>query len=129
MLSQAIERFSRENLNNINCVRGDVGNLQFDDGTFDIVLSMNGFHVFPDKKKGFYETFRVLKSGGIFCGCFYIKGQSLRTDFIVNSFLAKKGWFTPPFLTMERLAGELERLYSNVELSNMKSMVYFKCKK
>ena len=32
--------------------------------SFDIVLSMNGFHAFPDKKKAFRETHRVLKPGG-----------------------------------------------------------------
>ena len=29
--------------------------------TFDMVLSMNGFHAFPDKDHAFQETWRVLK--------------------------------------------------------------------
>jgi Methylase involved in ubiquinone/menaquinone biosynthesis len=36
-------------------VQGDVGKLTFDDCTFDAVLSMNGFHVFPDKEKAYAE--------------------------------------------------------------------------
>jgi len=38
--------------------------------SFDIVLSLNGFHAFPDKEAAYRETYCVLKPGGIFCGCF-----------------------------------------------------------
>lgn len=33
---------------------------------FDILLSMNKFHAFPDKMKAFEETARVIKQGGYF---------------------------------------------------------------
>ena len=78
MLEQAQKRFSSRSL--ITCVQGDVGNLQMDDETFDIVISMNGFHVFPDKQKAFREIWRTLKPGGDFIACFYIKEKSRRTD-------------------------------------------------
>ena len=32
----------------------------------DTVVSMNGFHAFPDKQKAFHEIWRVLKPGGNF---------------------------------------------------------------
>ena len=51
MLEQAKRRFNGHG--HIRCVQGDVGNLQMDDEAFDIVLSMNGFHAFPDKKRHF----------------------------------------------------------------------------
>lgn len=129
MLLQARERFSASKLSNVTCIQGDVGDLNFGDETFDIVLSMNGFHAFPDKEKAFFQTARVLKKDGIFCGCFYIKGQCKRTDFIVNFLLAKKGWFTPPFQSLEELRIKLLTMYSQVEIDNEKSMVYFKCVK
>lgn len=78
MLEQAKIRLNGQK--HIQCIQGDVGNLQMDDETFDIVLSMNGFHAFPDKIKAFQETWRVLKPGGDFIACFYIKGKSKRTD-------------------------------------------------
>ena len=34
----------------IRCVQGDVGNLQMDDAAFDVIVSMNGFHAFPNKE-------------------------------------------------------------------------------
>ena len=127
MLSLASKRFEDMGLSNITCMQGDVGNLEFEDNTFDILLSMNGFHAFPDKGKAFSETTRVLKHGGIFCGCFYIKGENKISDFVVRSFLSKKGWFTPPFQTFEELENVLHGLYSKVELFNEQSIAYFKC--
>ncbi|MDY3708603.1 MAG: methyltransferase domain-containing protein, partial [Treponema berlinense] len=96
---------------------------------FDIVLSMNGFHAFPDKQKAFRETCRVLKSGGDFIACFYIRGKSKRTDWLVKNILAKKGWFTPPFQTEEELKNTLQKMYKEVELHVDGSMAYFHCVK
>lgn len=100
-----------------------------DDETFDIVLSMNGFHAFPDKIKAFQETWHVLKPGGDFIACFYIKGKSKRTDWLVKNILSKKGWFTPPFQTEEELKEILDKLYQIIDIHIDGSMVYFHCKK
>ena len=51
--------------------QGDVGALPYADGIFDIVLSLNGFHAFPDKEAAYRELFRVLRPSG----CFYVKGE------------------------------------------------------
>ena len=127
MLEQAKRRLDGKA--HINFIQGDVGNLQMDDESFDIVLSMNGFHAFPDKQKAFSETCRVLKSGGDFIACFYIKGKSKRTDWLVKNILAKKGWFTPPFQTEEELKNTLQKMYKEVELHVDGSMAYFHCVK
>lgn len=127
MLEQAKRRLDGQA--HINFIQGDVGNLQMDDESFDIVLSMNGFHAFPDKQKAFSETCRVLKSGGDFIACFYIKGKSKRTDWLVKNILAKKGWFTPPFQTEEELKNTLQKMYKEVELHIDGSMAYFHCVK
>ena len=127
MLEQAKRRLDGKA--HINFIQGDVGNLQMDDESFDIVLSMNGFHAFPDKQKAFRETCRVLKSGGDFIACFYIKGKSKKTDWLVKNILAKKGWFTPPFQTEEELKNTLQKMYQEVELHVDGSMAYFHCVK
>ena len=127
MLNQSKEKAEKLKLKNIKFQQGDVGNLPYEDNSFDIVLSMNGFHAFPDKEKAFDETFRVLKEGGKFCGCFYIKGQSWKTDFIINNIYVKKGYFTPPFETLETLKQKLEKMYKKVEIGNVKSLVNFNC--
>lgn len=45
------------------------------------------------------EAYRVLKPGGIFCGCFYVKGEHRRTDWFVRHIYEKAGFFTPPYET------------------------------
>lgn len=127
MIEQAKQRLQERA--NISWVQGDVGNLPMDNDSFDIVLSMNGFHAFPDKKKAFQETWRVLKPGGKFIACFYIKGKSRITDWLVKNILSKKGWFTPPFPTEEQLQNILHRLYKNIDFHMDGSMVYFCCTK
>ena len=62
MLEQAKKRF--DEYAHIKCIQGDVSNLKMNDESYDIVVSMNGFHAFPDKKKAYQETWRVLKPGG-----------------------------------------------------------------
>ena len=127
MIEQAEKRLN--SYKHIRCIQGDVGNLQMDDGSFDIVVSMNGFHAFPDKKKAFKETWRVLKPGGDFIACFYIRGKSKKTDWLVKNILAKKGWFTPPFPTEEELKAVLQKMYKKIDFHVDGSMVYFHCVK
>ena len=126
MLEQAKKRIKE---NHVHFVQGDVGNLQAEDETFDIVLSMNGFHAFPDKRKAFAETNRVLKKGGKFIACFYIKDKSKRTDWLVKNILSKKGWFTPPFPTEEELTRILQQYYTAIDMHLNGSMLFFECVK
>ena len=127
MLEQAEKRLG--SYPQVRCIQGDVGNLPMADESYDIVLSMNGFHAFPDKQKAFSETWRVLKPGGDFIACFYIKGKAKRTDWLVKNILAKKGWFTPPLQTEEELRACLQKLYKDIDLHVDGSMVYFHCVK
>ena len=71
MLDQARKRLGSHA--HIKCIQGDVGNLQMENESVDTVVSMNGFHAFPDKQKAFHEIWRVLKPGGNFIACFYIR--------------------------------------------------------
>lgn len=114
---------------NVTFVQGDVGKLPFEDSSFDTVLSLNGFHAFPDKDAAFSETFRVLKPGGVFCGCFYIRGENRRTDWIVKRLYTLKGFFTPPYETLCSLHGRLSAMYGQVELDTVESMACFRCRK
>ena len=124
MLNQAKEKLRQPN---INLIRGDISCLPFEDNYFDIVLCMNGIHAFPNKEKAFNEIYRVLKKGGFFIGCFYIKGESKITDWLVNNVLSKKGWFSPPFYTKEEVHQLLSSKYLDINLNNNYSIVYFSC--
>lgn len=58
MMAQAKEKADRLGGQNVSFRQGDVGALPFEDGSFDAVLSLNGFHAFPDKEAAYRETFR-----------------------------------------------------------------------
>ena len=129
MMGQAQEKANRLHLKNVTFQQGDVGTLPFTDGEFDIVLSLNGFHAFPDKEAAYREVFRVLRPGGTFCGCFYVKDEHRRTDWFVRHVYEKTGFFTPPYETVSSLNNRLERMYAAVTLGNVKSMAWFVCRK
>ena len=129
MMSAAQARAEGMGLENVRFVQGDVGALPFDDASFDIVLSLNGFHAFPDKEAAWRETFRVLKPGGTFCGCFYIRGGCGRTDWFIRHLYQPKGFFTPPYETEESLRERLSRMYADVEVSRCEGIGCFRCRK
>ena len=129
MLDVAKARANRLNLRGVNFIRGDVAALPFADDFFDCVLSVNGFHVFPDKAAAWRETRRVLRSGGIFCGCMYVKGFNQRTDFFVEKFCERHGFFSPPYETPASLRNRLNELYSRADVTHVESFAGFVCRK
>ena len=129
MMKNAEKRAAAMNVRNVTFVQGDVGALPFEDESFDIVLSLNGFHAFPNKDAAFRETCRVLKPGGIFCGCFYIKDEFKRTDWFVKHMYVPKGFFTPQFETKESLKERLDGLYSQANVHTVNAEGIFSCVK
>lgn len=129
MMAMAQHRAEDMGLQNVQFRQGDVGKLPFDDNAFDLVLSLNGFHAFPDKEAAYRETFRVLKPGGLFCGCFYIKGENRRTDWFIDQLYTPKGFFTPPYETAASLRSRLGQMYTEIQLSTVEAMGCFTCKK
>jgi len=129
MLSQARERFATAGVSNVSFLQGDACALEIANESFDAVLTMNGFHSFSDKEAAFRETHRVLRTGGTFAGCFYLRGVSRRADFFVNSIYVPMGYFSPPFLTMGQLKDTLAELYDVRELWQVGPIAGFRCVK
>ena len=127
MLERAKSR--GEGLAHVRFQQGDVGTLPFGNSSFDIVLSLNGFHAFPDKEAAWRAIFRVLRPGGVFCGCFYVRGQNRRTDWLIRRLYVPKGWFTPPFETAESLRHRLEETFGPAKVRTVQSIASFVCRK
>ena len=127
MMRVAQDRASAAGLRNVTFLQGDVGALPFADESFDAVLSLNGFHAFPDKEAAYRETFRVLKQGGVFCGCFYIQGGCRRTDRFIRRLYVPRGFFTPPFETEESLRERLSGMYAEAQVTSVEGMGCFRC--
>ena len=129
MMASAQEKAKRLGIANVAFTQGDVGALPFADESFDIVLSLNGFHAFPDKEAAYRETYRVLKKGGTFCGCFYIKDECGRTDWFIRHLYQPKGFFTAPYETQNSLRARLSRMYQSAEVSAVEGIGCFRCRK
>lgn len=129
MMEQAREKVDRLHLKNVTFQQGDVGALPYEDGTFDIVLSLNGFHAFPDKEVAYSEILRVLKPGGTFCGCFYVQGEHQRTDWFIRHVYERSGFFTPPYETVPSLKARLAGMYADVDVGSLKSIAWLACRK
>ena len=129
MLNEARRKAEGLGLPNVTFQQGDVGKLPYPDESFDLVLSLNGFHAFPDKEAAWRETFRVLKPGGTFCGCVYVQGGCGRTDWIVRHVYQPKGFFTPPYETENSLRARLYRLYRRVDVTRVEGIACFQCRK
>ena len=129
MMESAKRKAEAAGIPNITFLQGDVGSLPFEKESFDIVLSLNGFHAFPDKEAAWRETYRVLKPGGTFCGCFYVQGGQKRTDWFVRHLYVPKGFFTPPFETEQSLRERLNGMYQDAEVITVEGIACFRCTK
>lgn len=54
--------------NQVTTSLADVGALPFEDGSFDLVVTLTGLHCFPDPRRAVQEMGRVLGPGGVLAG-------------------------------------------------------------
>ena len=71
----------------------------------------------------------MLRPGGTFCGCFYVSGACRRTDRLIRRAYEPMKFFTPPYETVDSLRERLNRMYSTVQLGNVRSIAWFVCRK
>ncbi len=64
MLALARRNFARAGLRGVKLCHGDVADLPFPSGTFDLVVSTSSFHHWRDPVRGLKECIRVLAPGG-----------------------------------------------------------------
>ncbi|MDQ6524757.1 methyltransferase domain-containing protein [Nocardioides sp. LHD-245] len=58
----------------------DVGDLPFDDASFDLVVTFTGLHCFPDPERAVAEMGRVLRPGGVLTGSALLNDTGLRFE-------------------------------------------------
>lgn len=73
----AAERGVAEQVTTREC---DVAALPYDDGWFDLVVSLTGLHCFPDPRAAVLELGRVLRPGGVLTGSAVLHGTGLRYE-------------------------------------------------
>ena len=124
MLQQAKIRFQQNGVSNVCFLRADVANLPVRDAAIDMLLSMNGLHVFADKQRAIAEMTRVLRKQGTLIACGYVKGVRRLSDWFVKHFGVRRGFFMPPFLHVDNIASQLEG-FTIGRQGNAKSLAYF----
>jgi SAM-dependent methyltransferase len=58
----------------------DVGELPFEDASFDLVVSFTGLHCFPEPARAVVELVRVLRPGGVITGSAVLNDSGLRHE-------------------------------------------------
>jgi SAM-dependent methyltransferase len=71
---------SREVADQVTPRVADVGELPFEDGFFDLVVSFTGLHCFPDPARAVVEMVRVLRPGGVITGSAVLNDTGLRYE-------------------------------------------------
>ena len=125
-LEEVKSRLDAHKITNAETVLGNFGEiLGFEDNTFDIILSINGFDTFPNKNRAISQTLRVLKKGGLLIASFYVAGNSKLTDFKVKHKLVPDGMLRPPFYTATSVQTTFGEIYEIKHFHVRGSMVYF----
>jgi SAM-dependent methyltransferase len=78
----------------VGFVQADVGALPFPDGSFDVCVTLNGLHCFPDPAGAVAELARVLRPGGTLRGTCVVSGTGGRRDALIG-LLRRRGVFGP----------------------------------
>jgi ubiquinone/menaquinone biosynthesis C-methylase UbiE len=94
MLRRAQKVARERRLAQVELVEADVNALPFSDGEFDLCISYNGLHCFPDPAAGVKEMARCLKPGGRLTGCATIRGTGRREDALFHAY-QRTGVFGP----------------------------------
>lgn len=86
MRARALREAERRGLSRVEVVDGDVFDLQFGDATFDLCLTYNGLHCFPDPAAALVEMARVVKPGGTLRGSSATTGAGPRQDALIRTY-------------------------------------------
>lgn len=129
MLLEAKKKYQARNIHNVVYLLGDMMNMPLACDSVDIFLSMSGFHAIAGKDRALSEVDRVLKPGGKFLGCFYVRGKRKLTDLFVSCYHEPKGWFVPPFYSEQDIVERFSQYFELKPLLFLKSFVVFEaCK-
>jgi len=128
MLKKARNLLQQNGLSNVHLLRADVANLPVRNSAVDILLSMAGLHVFPDKQSAVSEMRRVIRERGTLIASFYAQGARKLPDWFVRHFLVRRSFFNPPFFHVDDIASQFEG-FTIGRQGSVESFVYFEAVK
>ena len=128
MLRKARARFQEQGVKNVHLLKADAAKLPVRDMAVDMVLFMNGWHVFADKQSMAAQMRRVLRKDGRLVACGYVKGARRLSDWFVRHFGVRNRFFTPPFFTFDDMARQFEG-FTITRQGSDKSIAWFEAVK
>lgn len=84
MLARARGQAERRGLTQVEFVEADVESLPFGDAEFDLCVTYNSLHCFPDPPAALAEMARVLRPGGTLRGTTVVNGAGRRHDAFIR---------------------------------------------
>jgi ubiquinone/menaquinone biosynthesis C-methylase UbiE len=129
MLLEAKKKYETKKIKNVVYILADMKNMPIAGNSVDVLLSMSGFHAMAEKDTALLEVGRVLKPGGKFSGCFYVRGKRKLTDLFVSCYHQPKGWFVPPFYFEQDVIQKFSLYFDLKRLFFLKSFVVFEAYK
>ena len=115
-------------MNNVRLFRADVANLPVRDGAVDMVVSMNGLHVFADKQRAVAEMRRVVREQGTLVACGYVRGVRRLSDWFVKHIGVRRGFFNAPFIHIDDIASQFDG-FTIGRQGNIESIAWFEAVK
>lgn len=94
MLARARGQAKRRGLTQVEFVEADVESLPFGDAEFELCLTYNGLHCFPDPSAALAEMARLLHPGGTLRGTTVVNGAGRRHDALIRGY-RRAGIFGP----------------------------------
>jgi ubiquinone/menaquinone biosynthesis C-methylase UbiE len=94
MLARARGQAERRGLRQVEFVEVDVESLPFGDAEFELCITYNSLHCFPDPAAALAEMVRVLRPGGTLRGTTVVNGAGWRHEVIIRG-LQRAGAFGP----------------------------------
>lgn len=94
MLARARGQAERRGLRQVEFVEADVESLPFGDAEFELCITYNSLHCFPDPAAALAEMVRVLRPGGTLRGTTVVNGAGWRHEVIIRG-LQRAGAFGP----------------------------------
>ena len=104
----------------------DVGDLPFEDGEFDLVVSFTGLHCFPDPHRAVLEMGRVTHAGGVLTGSALLNDTGDLRTLPVRGLGRISGLLGPSATKSEVSRWMAEAGFTDVTLELSGAMAYFR---
>ena len=109
----------------VTTVVADVGDLQLEDRSFDLVVSFTGLHCFPDPARAVVEMARVTRLGGVVSGSAILNDTGLRYEPMRRA--GRLAGLLGPGCTSDQLERWLARQgVTDLTVDRSGAMVYFR---